>query len=152
SAVLFSMAFLYSSIAFGGVLNSPLPNTLSGTGLRPVTLFTMTGIRTDANTTLSVHCTNLHPTADVEYGVEVFDYDNTQLNSAGGGNSEVMGPGETRTIELDDVGNGSAFYAADQNITLSTNPNQGSARIIATSGAIMCTATLTGKTNPPTPL
>jgi len=142
-----------ANAALAGIVDTALPTTLPGTGKKPVLAFTTTGVRTNADTAFTVTCSNTDKSNPVEYGVEVFDFDNTQLNNAGTGDANVvMGVGETKTITLSGQNINTAFYAEDVVSALASDPEQGSARIIATSPKLICAAYLVGSTNPPTPL
>jgi hypothetical protein len=118
---------------------------------KPSLKYTMTGVATDASTVLNVHCTSLEKVNSVEVGLEVFSETGAPLNDASAGNGNVVIlPGGTRTIVANDAGTGSAFFFENEFVNLAGDPSQGSARIIATSSKILCTASLTSLTgNPP---
>jgi hypothetical protein len=128
--------------AFAGIIDTPLPVLPQGDRVGK-SIYQVTGVRTSAGIAAAFHCTNVD-TVDVEIGVEIFDFNGTPLNDVSAFNgSKVLLSGETRTFATANT----LAYDEDEIITLSSDANQGSARISATSKKIICSAQLFDSVN-----
>jgi hypothetical protein len=132
--------------ARAGIVDTPLP-VLPSTGEQSKLVFAITGVISRSAATLETvfHCTNLD-SKPVEIAVEVFDLGGTRVNDASTGvGAAVHQPGVTLTYVTRDT----AAYAEDVFLGISVPINQGSARIVATSSKIICTAQVLDEVNNP---
>ncbi len=129
------LALSYGMGAQAGPADSPLP--IFSDGKAALHLYTVVGVIKKSDLETVFICTNLDTVA-VNIGVEVFDRDGVLRNSIAAGNGEVLNvvPGATRTI----VTSGTVLLADDKRITGLPELRNGSGRVVATSGAISCSA------------
>jgi hypothetical protein len=131
-----------------GVADSPLPNLKTGSTTRHV--FTVPGVMKNNNLETEFICTSLESSATIRVGVEVFSAIGgsplNNVNDGVGDGSMDIGPGATASIG---TGNTPAIHE-DVVITLGAGTvKNGSARILATSSRITCSAFVTDDLNDP---
>jgi hypothetical protein len=121
--------------ARAGLLD-PIPSV---NGQKLKTIYTVTGVTADFGGLETVFfCTSVDK-KDVLVAIQIFDYDNTLLNDVTAGNGvDTIEPGVTTAIETNSV----AAIDEDQTLTPSDSANHGSARILASSSKIICSAHL----------
>lgn len=144
--------------AWAGVVDSPLPVLISGSKTQHV--FTVPGVIKNNNLETIFLCTSLQPVGVVFVGVEVFaSTGGPPLNDVNfsidpmtglvmtGDGVESISPGETATIA---TGNSVGFHEDDVIDTLGpASVRNGSARIVATSKKIGCSAMVIDELNDP---
>lgn len=124
------------SPAFAGLADTPLP--VLQTGATTLHLYSIPGVINDGVGTY-VSCTSVAPTT-IKVGVEAFKPDGTLAD----GESLSVAPGATVTF-----GTAGAFGVhVDQILATGTLLN-GSARVLATSKSLLCTAFIADKANDP---
>lgn len=143
-----SVGLLWAGTVGAASIGDPVPASLDGS--TPVRhIYSVTGVRESASADLSTlfMCTNTQKTGagDIVVGVQVFDSDGTRDTgdvTTGSGVGSIS-PGETRTFSTENT-------AAFSGTVLGTDDVfQGSARILATSSKIICTAMIVENTNSP---
>jgi hypothetical protein len=140
---------LTPALAISGVVDTPLGSFTDGKKAKLV--YSVPGvISNQGGLETSFHCTNLD-SKPIDLGVEVFQWDGTQLNSIATNTGVVIGVavGQQFTLSTGPT----AAFSDDIVILGGTVVNQGSARIVSTSTKIICSATMVSATGtPPTSL
>jgi hypothetical protein len=130
------MAFMATAFIFTQAFTTP------PAGFVPKYMWT--GARTiAASVSVTVNCTNFHPTAASTVHVEIVDFNGTTVGSGTVG----IAPGETRTTT---GGTATAFFSEDSTIALTSDLNQGSVRVSAQgSKKVICSAHVLDVTSAP---
>ena len=129
------LSLVFSSAAFSGPVDSPLP--AFGSGDKAFNLFFVPGVMSSADLVTVFSCTNLEKRNTIQIGVETF--------LPGGGDAEAF---VQKTVVLGGTGiiatKAVSVYGGEFTLNL-TNTNQvRSARILATSKQIACAASVVG--------
>ena len=135
---------------WAGVADSPIPLL---NGAKAAHVFTVPGVTHTGGMGTVIICTSTEKAKVVTIGIEVFDWDGSPLNdvTADNGVSEI-GPGQTRTLETQLLGDGGVnAFSQDKTINFLKDADHASARVLATSKNIACSAIVSDRTNiPPT--
>ena len=129
---------LLAGRAGAGVLDAPLPTFSDAQPAQRVAVLS-TAVKSNA-LDIDVVCTNLG-TGAVDIGLEVFDHDGVRGNTIGLGNGAILAVGAGATVTIGTTN--TAALHEDVVIALEApvvNLANGSARVVATSAALGCTA------------
>ena len=145
-------SFLASVIAmpaaFAGIVDSPISFFPDGT--RATHRFSVPGVIANQGGLQTVFmCTSMERTRLINIGVEVFDtLSGAPLNDISAGNGhQVLNPGQTMTLETN---NSVSATFTSAGLSLGGGlAGQGSARIVSTSGNIICTAIIMSQAGTP---
>ncbi len=122
---------LVPGVAGAGVTDSPLPELLPGAKTNH--LYSVPGVTASDGSETFFSCTSLEKTATIQVGVEIFATAGFTVNDPVA-TSLSFGPGETYTFGTDTAPGISVFS------DLGVGGSNLSARILATSKKLMCTA------------
>ena len=127
--------------ALAGLADSPLPVLLAGQ--TTLHLYSVPGVRHSGGLDTFFSCTSLETTATIQVGVEVFGGPGGAPVNDAAATSLPLGPGATQTF-----GTQSAV-GISVGSNLGAPVSQGSARILATSKKLACTAFIADAGNAP---
>jgi len=147
TAMFVGASLLAASGARAGV-SDPVP-LINGTE-RAKHVYSVTGVTANAVVGTVITCTSLEKTKDMRSAVEVFSENGPVLNdiTSSQGVPELMSPGETVTVEISRDGS-VTFTGADASVTPASDVLHASARVVATSSKIACSAFLADDNNDP---
>lgn len=130
-----------------GIADTPLPSLLNASGPTKH-VFSVSTIRDGNGMTTSFHCTSTKETGgdDIVWGVEVFDEGTLDNDVAVGEGVMTLFPGQTGVIS---IANTAAFAENTDLVGIATATERGSARILADSNKLTCSALLLDPDNNP---
>jgi hypothetical protein len=139
-----ALGCLISSTAWAGVVDSPLPELVAGKKTHHV--FTVPGFVETIALGTFFSCTSLEKTATIQVGVEAFGSSGGNAVNDPVASSLALAPGETRIF-----GSRAAAGISVDSVLATSAVQKGSARILATSKRLGCTAFVADTGNfPPT--
>ena len=147
SLVVVSVVLGLVGSAAAGVRDSPLPTFPIGTKAKHV--FSVPGVMSSGNLETSFQCTSLEKTKPIQWGVEMFLHNGTNPENdiSLGQGIRTTTPGHSDTLSTAST---DAFIEGVIQGVISDGSAR-SARIVATSTKLMCTAVVVDpETNPPT--
>lgn len=131
----------------GGPVVAKIPKV---NGLSMKHVFTVMGVTGYGDLHTVFMCTSLEKSKEVTVAIEVWDYDGVLLNDVTQDNGvDTIDPGESTTMETEDSDDDVAAFDEDEEIELSDDANHGTARILASSTKLACTALIADKVGDP---
>ncbi len=140
-AAAFCLTLTLSPVAHAGIADSPLPVLVAGQ--TTLHLYSVPGVLRSGGVETLFSCTSLEQTATIQVGVELFPGPGGAPGNDAVATSLSVGPGATAIF-----GTGGVTWIS-VNSSLGGATSRGSARILATSKKLACTAFLTDSGNAP---
>jgi hypothetical protein len=136
--------------ATAGIVDTPLPLLK---GQKALHVFTVPGVTHENGIGLGTvfMCASTERTKPVTIAVEIFDHGGGLLNDTSVDGSVVLQPASTLTLETRLSGSSVIAFLEDGHVVLTGASDHGTARILATSKNIVCTALIASLAgSPPT--